>query len=134
MQYLWKYVRKTQFIYINIYNQLINMCIFNEACPPTILEEPPPTTVYSCQISTKSAKYMQRYAKKTILNPTWKLVFMHILMRSSNQIQLAQLQTPRYTHAKFEVDPLRYCAHKAIIVAGDLLVWVVCILAPTHGG
>jgi hypothetical protein len=46
-QYLWRYVQKKP---IFAYSQLINMHIFNEACPPAPLEKPPPTKVYFCQM------------------------------------------------------------------------------------
>jgi hypothetical protein len=66
------------------------MGIINEAWPPALLEESPPTKVYLCQMWPNSVQYSQRYVQKTILNPTFEPVIMHILKRFGNQIHLAQ--------------------------------------------
>jgi hypothetical protein len=57
------------------------------------------TKIYLCQMWPKSVQYPRRYARKTILNPTFEPVIMHILKRSGKQIHSAQLQTHRHTYA-----------------------------------
>jgi hypothetical protein len=98
-QYLRRYVRKTRYLHI------INMCIFNKAWPPAPLGEPPPTKVYSCQMWPKFVKYSRRYAWKTLLNPSFEPVIIHILKNSGNQIHSAQFQTHGHIYDKLEMDP-----------------------------